>query len=153
QDVGGLDVAVLDGHARAFDLVLPAIQKVKRRSDLFQVKADISAAQARAEFGLISLQKIEQAAIAQFHGHHDIAAMTPDFLNPHQVRMAQLSDDLNGTDFLRGGEFVAAGEKFECDDGAARPLGFPDAAETASATEAAKPVAGADFLVKAQRRR
>ena len=68
-----------------------------------------------------------------------------------EVRMPQLSDDLDGSDFLRGRELVSAGEELQRDNGAARSLGFPDAAETASATEAAEPVARPDFLVDAQR--
>jgi hypothetical protein len=62
--------------------------------------------------------------------------------------MADLTDNLDGSDFLGGNEAVATGEELESDHSAAFGHGLPDAAEPAAAPEATELVARTDSFAE-----
>src|SRR5207245_2028551 len=100
QQVGGLDVAVLDADALPVDDVLPAVQEVEGPGRLRQVVADVVEDQPGAELHLVGLEQVQQAAVGQGHGDDDVTPAAPDLVDVNQVGVAQPADDLDGAHLL-----------------------------------------------------
>src|SRR5262249_22048262 len=78
------------------------------------------------------------------------AGAAPDRVDPRQVRVAQLTDDMNGPALLGGSNLVVAGQELEGHGCAIGGLGLPNLAEVAAAQEAAQSIAWARLTIDFQ---